>query len=62
MATEGKISKNARTSGSKTQKFFCPCGGEVRMIGIAKSYKIQMRARCENCGREERSPKYFKTY
>ena len=58
-APEGKISKNARTGGSKTQKFFCPCGGEVTMFARAQSFRLKPRARCGKCGREERSPKFF---
>jgi len=53
------ISKNARTAGSKTQKFFCGCGGEVKNISIFTHGKLNVRARCDKCNREERSPKDF---
>jgi hypothetical protein len=53
------ISKNARTAGSKTQSFYCSCGGQVKMISIFTHGKINVRARCEKCNREERSPKNF---
>jgi len=37
------VSKNARTT-SGTQKFFCPCGGEVKMRSIFSSGKMKHHA------------------
>jgi hypothetical protein len=56
----GKISKNARSAGVKTQKFFCGCGGEVKMVSVFNSGKLGIRARCDKCNREERKPSDFK--
>ena len=56
---ETKISKNARTGGSKTQHFFCPCGGELHMVAVAQSFRLKMKSRCGTCGREERNHKAF---
>lgn len=53
------ISKNARTAGSKTQKFFCKCGGEVKSVSIFKNGKLRVIARCGSCNKEERSPADF---
>ena len=53
------ISKNARTAGSKTQKFLCKCGGEVKSISVFKNGKIRVIARCATCNKEEKSPKDF---
>jgi len=57
---EGKISKNARASGSKTQKFICECGGDIGMILTMNKGKHKMIARCSKCGQVGRSPKYMK--
>jgi hypothetical protein len=54
------ISKNARTSGSKTLKFLCPCGGEVKMVSVFTNGKLLGKARCDKCNREERKPSNFK--
>ncbi len=53
------ISKNARTS-SGTQKFECPCGGEVKMRSIYAKGKMRNVAECEKCNRRERRPRDFK--
>lgn len=53
------VSKNARTT-SGTQKFFCPCGGEVKMRSIFSSGKMKHHAECEKCNRQERKPKDFR--
>jgi hypothetical protein len=55
----GQSSKNARTSAT-TQKFFCSCGGEVRMKTIFESGKIKNLAECDKCKRTERRPSDFK--
>lgn len=55
----GQISKNARTS-SATQKFFCSCGGEVKMKSIFNGGKLKNMAVCEKCKRQERKPGDFK--
>ena len=44
---------------SKTDQFFCPCGGEIKMSLVAKSSKLSAVARCQKCGREERKPSFF---
>jgi hypothetical protein len=53
------ISKNART-GSSTQKFFCSCGGEVKMKALFDNGKVKNVAECEKCKRTERRPSDFK--
>ncbi|HSV55922.1 MAG TPA: hypothetical protein VLH39_02295 [Magnetospirillaceae bacterium] len=52
------ISKNARTS-SSTQRFYCPCGGEVRMKTLFEEGKIRNTAECDKCKRSERRPSDF---
>ena len=59
-AASVKISKNARASGSKTEKFFCECGGEIGMIQQFSKGKLKMIGRCLKCGQEGRSPKTMK--
>jgi hypothetical protein len=53
-----QISKNARTA-SATQKFFCPCGGEVKMKAVFTNGKMRNVAECEKCNRRERKPSDF---
>jgi hypothetical protein len=53
------ISKNARTA-SSTHRFFCSCGGEVKMKTIFAGGKIRNVAECEKCKRQERKPRDFK--
>jgi hypothetical protein len=55
----GQASKNARTSNA-TQKFFCSCGGEVKMKTLFESGKLKNIAECEKCKRTERRPSDFK--
>lgn len=57
MAT--KISKNAR-KGVKTQMHYCSCGGEIRMKTIFRNGKMNHRAVCQSCKKEERRPSDFK--
>jgi hypothetical protein len=52
-------SKNSRTS-SATQKFFCPCGGEIKMKTVFENGKVKNLAECEKCKRLERRPSDFK--
>ncbi|GMO46714.1 MAG: hypothetical protein Ta2G_01990 [Termitinemataceae bacterium] len=52
-------SKNARTT-SSTHKFFCSCGGEVKMKTLFESGKVKNMAECEKCKRTERRPSDFK--
>jgi len=51
-------SKNSRTA-SATQRFFCPCGGEVKMKTILENGKLHNVAQCEKCKRTERRPSDF---
>jgi hypothetical protein len=53
-----QASKNARTS-SATQKFFCSCGGEVKMKTFFENGKVKNVAECEKCKRTERRPSDF---
>jgi hypothetical protein len=53
------ISKNARV-GVVTQKFFCTCGGEVKMKLVFNNGKLRNVAHCEKCQRQERKPSDFK--
>ena len=55
----GQASKNSRTT-SATQKFFCSCGGEVKMKTTFENGKIKNLATCEKCKRSERRPSDFK--
>ena len=52
-------SKNSRTT-TATQKFFCGCGGEVKMKTLFESGKVKNIAECEKCKRIERRPSDFK--
>jgi hypothetical protein len=54
-----QASKNARTT-SSTQKFFCSCGGEVKMKTLFEAGKVKNVAECEKCKRTERRPSDFK--
>ena len=54
-----QVSKNAR-SGSTAQKFYCTCGGEVRMKSVFTSGKLKNLAVCDKCKREERRPRDFR--
>ncbi len=53
------LSKNARV-GVVTQKFFCTCGGEVKMKHVFMGGKLRNVAECEKCKRVERKPSDFK--
>jgi hypothetical protein len=55
-ATSVKVSKNARTAGSKTQKFLHSCGGQINMVLLSENGKKRMKAVCEKCGTEGRRP------
>ena len=52
-------SKNSRTSVA-TQKFACPCGGEIEMKTFFNNGKLKNQAVCNKCKRTERRPKDFK--
>lgn len=54
-----QISKNARAV-SATQKFFCTCGGEVKMKTVFSSGKLRNVAECDKCNRQERRPRDFR--
>ena len=54
----GQISKNARAS-STTHRFYCSCGGEVKMKTLFESGKVKNIAECESCKRIERRPSDF---
>ena len=53
------LSKNARV-GIVTQKFFCTCGGEIKMKQVFTTGKLRNTAECEKCHRQERKPSDFK--
>jgi hypothetical protein len=53
------LSKNARV-GIVTQKFFCTCGGEVKMKRVFNGGKLRSVAECEKCKRSERKPSDFR--
>ena len=55
----GQASKNSRTT-SATQKFFCSCGGEVKMKTVFENGKVKNQAECDKCKRKERRPSEFK--
>ena len=52
------ISKNARGATS-TQKFLCPCGGEIKMKSMFTKGKLKPIAECQKCNRTERKPSNF---
>ncbi len=52
-------SKNSRTTVA-TQKFVCPCGGEIVMKTLYAGGKLKNIAECSKCKRTERRPKDFK--
>ncbi len=54
-----QASKNSRT-GAVNQKFFCSCGGEVKMHTRFMNGKVKNLAECETCKRAERRPSDFK--
>ena len=54
-----EISKNARI-GIITQKFFCECGGEIKMKSLFAKGKLKNMAECNKCGKTERRPSDFK--
>jgi hypothetical protein len=54
-----QISKNARV-GIVTQKFFCTCGGEIKMKLVFNTGKLRNVAECDKCRRIERKPSDFK--
>ncbi|MFA6505385.1 MAG: hypothetical protein WCT14_04760 [Treponemataceae bacterium] len=54
-----QASKNSRTTVT-TQKFFCSCGGEVKMKTLFENGKVKNMAECEKCKRVERRPRDFK--
>jgi hypothetical protein len=53
------LSKNARV-GIVTQKFFCSCGGEIKMKLVFNKGKLRNTAECEKCHKQERKPSDFK--
>ncbi|MCL2601208.1 MAG: hypothetical protein FWD91_00180 [Treponema sp.] len=55
----GQASKNSRTA-SATQKFFCTCGGEIKMKTVFEDGKVKNQAECNKCKRLERRPSDFK--
>jgi hypothetical protein len=53
-----EISKNARI-GIVSQKFFCGCGGEIKMKSVFDKGKLKNLAECDKCHRKERKPSDF---
>jgi predicted SprT family Zn-dependent metalloprotease len=53
------LSKNARV-GVVTQKYFCTCGGEVKMRQVFNNGKLRNIAECDKCRRQGRKPSDFK--
>ena len=51
-------SKNSR-SAPATQKFNCPCGGDIVLKTMVDNGKIKNIAECSKCKRVERRPKDF---
>lgn len=54
-----EISKNARV-GVVTEKFYCTCGGEVKMKTVFRGGKLRNLAQCSMCDRIERKPGDFR--
>jgi transcription elongation factor Elf1 len=53
------MAKNAR-SNVVSEKFYCPCGGEIKMLIAIKNNKKRLVARCTKCGTEKRKPSDFR--
>jgi hypothetical protein len=58
MAQAAAKSKNSRTAVAK-QKFFCSCGGEIKVKDMRLNGKKSQIAECEKCKRTERRPSDF---
>ena len=54
-----ELSKNAR-GGVGTEKFYCSCGGEIKMKTIFTNGKLRNVAKCEQCNKVERRPRDFR--
>ncbi len=54
-----QVSKNARAA-SNTQRFNCPCGGEVKMKSRFTKGRVKYFAECDSCSRQERRPSDFR--
>jgi len=52
------VSKNSRTS-STTQRFYCKCGGEIKMHTLFLDGRKKDYAECDKCKRQERRPSDF---
>jgi hypothetical protein len=50
-----EISKNARVN-VVVEKFFCACGGEVKMRSVFTNGRIKTLAECTKCNRTARRP------
>jgi hypothetical protein len=55
-----EISKNARTN-VVVEKFFCDCGGEVKMKSIFSKGRMKTIAECTKCSRTARHPSDLKS-
>jgi len=54
-----EISKNARVN-VVVERFFCGCGGEIKMKSVFSKGKLKSMAACSKCNRTERKPSDFK--
>jgi hypothetical protein len=54
-----EISKNARVN-VVVERFFCGCGGEIKMKSVFSNGKLKSVATCNKCNRTERKPSDFK--
>jgi hypothetical protein len=54
-----EISKNARTN-VVVEKFFCDCGGEVKMKSVFSKGRMKTIAECTKCSRTARYPSDLK--
>lgn len=52
------MAKNVR-SNVVSDKIYCPCGGEIKMLTVIKNSKRRLVARCMECGTEKRKPSDF---
>ena len=48
------MAKYSRNGTKRTERFFCVCGGEIKMITLGKNGKMRHMARCTKCGAEKR--------
>jgi len=54
----GTRTKPRRKKGGEPDKFFCPCGGSIKMVKLFCN-GLNLRAVCQKCGKKQRRPNEF---